>query len=188
MYQNSDSPVDRFDVTWNYIYTGTPIALKKKVNERNFGSGLSTRLTVIPMPKTNFEMIGYEEEEVVDWERLEELRFTYNALYCLKPGEDYDTSKNVEPIVINSGYRSMALNRKVGGTPTSNHLTGCAVDIRCLGIEQALRYAVILMDYADETHQDFDELLIERSRAGNYWLHLAVRPKDNRRKTMFIQA
>ncbi|MBQ3925672.1 MAG: hypothetical protein II706_01655, partial [Bacteroidaceae bacterium] len=56
MYQNSDSPVDEFRVTWNYIYTGTPIALKKKVNEKNFGSGLSTRLTVIPMPKTNFEM------------------------------------------------------------------------------------------------------------------------------------
>jgi hypothetical protein len=116
------------------------------------------------------------------------LRFTYNTLYCLKPGEDYDTSENVEPIIINSGYRSTELNRKVGGAPTSNHLTGCAVDIRCLGIEQALRYAVILMDYADETHQDFDELLIERSRAGNYWLHLAVRPKENRRKTMFIQA
>ena len=31
-----------------------------------------------------------------------------------------------------------------------NHLTGCAVDIRCLGIEQALRYAVILLDIADE--------------------------------------
>ena len=74
MYQNNESPVDEFRVTWNYIYTGTPIALKKKVNERNFGSGLSTRLTVIPMPKTNFEMIGYEEEEVVDWERLERMK------------------------------------------------------------------------------------------------------------------
>ena len=74
MYQNSDSPVDEFRVTWNYIYSGTPIALKKKVNERNFGSGLSTRLTVIPMPKTNYEMIGYEEEETVDWDRLERMK------------------------------------------------------------------------------------------------------------------
>ena len=62
MYQNSDSPVDKFHVTWNYIYTGTPIALKKKVNEKNFGSGLSTRLTVIPMPKTNYEMIEFQEK------------------------------------------------------------------------------------------------------------------------------
>ena len=74
MYQNSDSPVDEFRVTWNYIYTGTPIALKKKVNEKNFGSGLSTRLTVIPMPKTNFEMIDFEEQTTIDWQRLERMK------------------------------------------------------------------------------------------------------------------
>ena len=91
------------------------------------------------------------------------------------------------PIIINSGYRSSELNKKVGGSPTSNHLTGCAVDIRVYGIEQAMRYAVILMDYADETKQDYDEILIERNRSGGYWLHFAVRPKDNRRKTMFLQ-
>ena len=91
-----------------------------------------------------------------------------------------------EPIIINSGYRSPELNKKVGGAPTSNHLTGCAVDIHVAGIEQALRYAVILMDYADETKQDYDELLIERSPQGNYWVHFAVRSKDNRRKTKFI--
>ena len=74
MYQNSDSPVDKFNVTWNYIYTGTPIALKKKVNERNFGSGLSTRLAVIPMPKTNYEMIGFEDKERIDWTRLDRMK------------------------------------------------------------------------------------------------------------------
>ena len=90
------------------------------------------------------------------------------------------------PIIINSGYRSPKLNKKVGGSPTSNHLMGCAVDIRVYGIEQAMRYAVILMDYADETRQDYDELLIERNKNGGYWLHFAVRPRDNRRKTSFI--
>ena len=74
MYQNSDSPVDEFNVTWNYIYTGTPIALKRKVNERNFGSGLSTRLAVIPMPKTNCEMIAFEEMDSIDWQRLERMK------------------------------------------------------------------------------------------------------------------
>ena len=74
MYQNSDSPVDKFNVTWNYIYTGTPIALKKKVNERNFGSGLSTRLAVIPMPKTNYEMIDFEDKERIDWARLDRMK------------------------------------------------------------------------------------------------------------------
>ena len=100
-------------------------------------------------------------------------------------GGEKDTE---EPIVISSGYRSPEVNRrKVGGSTTSNHLTGCAVDIRVYGIEQALRYAVILMDYADETRQDYDELLIERNRSGRYWVHFAVRPKENRRKTMIIQ-
>ena len=74
MYQNSDSPVDEFHVTWNFIYTGTPIALKKKVTPQNFGSGLSTRLAVIPMPKTNFEMIDFEEQTTIDWQRLERMK------------------------------------------------------------------------------------------------------------------
>ena len=60
-YSNADSVYERFNVTWNYIYTGTPLALKKKVNAQNFGSGLATRLTVIPLPSTNFEMIEREQ-------------------------------------------------------------------------------------------------------------------------------
>ena len=100
-------------------------------------------------------------------------------------GGEIDTE---EPIIISSGYRSPELNKKVGGSPTSNHLTGCAVDIRVYGIEQAMRYAVILMDYADETRQDYDELLIERNRSGRYWVHFAVRPpkSQNRRKTAML--
>ena len=93
-----------------------------------------------------------------------------------------------EPIIINSGYRSPQLNRKIGGAPNSNHLTGCAADIRVENMEQLLRYAVILLDYADESKQEFDELLIERNRYGAIWLHFAVRPSGNRRKVCFINA
>ena len=103
-----------------------------------------------------------------------------------------------EPIRINSGYRSPQLNKKIGGVAGSNHLTGCAVDIRVLGMEQLIRYATILLDYADDSHQDFDELLIERrsalplgsskNRYGAIWLHFAVRPFSNRRKVAFIRA
>ena len=65
-YSNNDSILQDFYVTWNFIYTGTPIALKKKVNEQNFGSGLATRLTCIPLPATNFEMLS--RESTVDYE------------------------------------------------------------------------------------------------------------------------
>ena len=118
---------------------------------------------------------------------LEDLRYSYNTLYCLQPGEDYETSKNVEPIIINSGYRSPAVNLLAGGAKTSNHLSGCAVDIRCVGKEQMIRYASILLDIADGTKQDYDELLLEQH--GNIcWLHFAVRPKDNRRRIAFLKA
>ena len=80
-YSNLDSVVQNFFVTWNYIYTGTPIALKKKVNEQNFGSGLATRLTCIPLPSTNFEMM--ERERTVDFEsdgRLKEWAFKLDRM------------------------------------------------------------------------------------------------------------
>ena len=92
-----------------------------------------------------------------------------------------------EPIIINSGYRSEAVNKAVGGVKGSNHLTGCAADIRVAGIEQLVRYATILLDISDESQEDFDELLLERSPKGTYWLHFAVRPSGNRRKVRLIQ-
>ena len=108
---------------------------------------------------------------------LEDLRYSHSTLYG--DGE--------EPIIITSGYRSPEVNKLAGGSPTSNHLTGCAVDIRCIGVEQALRYANILLDIADGTKRDFDELFIERNKQGRYWIHFAVRPKENRRKISFLQ-
>ena len=95
-------------------------------------------------------------------------------------------------------------------------MRGCAVDIRCMGVEHALRMMVILLDITDLKRQDFDELLQERKaykspqqqgslqglgqqgsqQQGSqqqgtpisyvYWLHFAARPTDNRRKLGFI--
>jgi hypothetical protein len=92
-----------------------------------------------------------------------------------------------DPIIINSGYRSEAVNKAVGGVPSSNHLSGCAADIKVAGIEQLVRYATILLDISDESQEDFDELLLERSPRGTYWLHFAVRPTGNRRRIRLIQ-
>ena len=81
-YSNNDSILQDFNVYWNYVYTGTPIALKKKVNEQNFGSGLATRLTVIPLPATNFEMMS--RESMVDYESDNRLKAWAEKLDRLK--------------------------------------------------------------------------------------------------------
>ena len=88
------------------------------------------------------------------------------------------------PVVISSGFRSEEVNRMCGGAKGSNHLTGCAVDIRCYGPEQMIRYACLLLDTADENGWVFDELIQEK-RGTTYWIHFAVRPKENRRKILF---
>ena len=183
---------------------------------------LSEHFTLGEMTKSNSHPEIYNipsHEAIANLKRLctwlEELRKRYNDKYVVVKG-DVSTTLDMtspslssrpseargeifeEPIRLNSGYRSPQLNRAIGGVPTSNHLTGCAVDIRVSGMEQLLRYAVILLDYADESKQEFDELLIERRSAlplgssknshGAIWLHFAVRAKDNRRKVMFINA
>ena len=107
---------------------------------------------------------------------LEDLRYSQNTLYGDKNGDI--------PIIISSGYRSEEVNRLCGGAKGSNHLTGCAVDIKCYGPEHMIRMAGILLDIADGTKRDFDELILEK-RGTTYWIHFAVRPKENRRKILF---
>ena len=122
---------------------------------------------------------------------LEDLRYSYNTLYVWNVeggmrNENTHEAEEDEPIIINSGYRSPAVNKLAGGSNTSNHLTGCAVDIRCAGKEQMIRYASILLDIADGTKQEFDELLLEQ-HGSVCWLHFAVRPQGNRRRIEFLK-
>ena len=163
---------------------------------------LSQHFTLGEMTKTSYKTadgnipshVAIENlKRLCSW--LEMLRSEYNRRYvCLSAVPDavpelVEGPHQEEPIIINSAYRSWEVNKRAGGSPTSNHLVGCAADIKCFGIEQALRYAVILLDISDESREDFDELLLERSPRGNYWIHFAVRPpsQKNRRKIRFIQ-
>ena len=72
MYANQESVTGMFNVYWNFIYTGTPYALHRKVNQRNFGTGMSTRLAVIPLPdrgtaQRHQEVIEGAEDVLHDW-------------------------------------------------------------------------------------------------------------------------
>ena len=157
------------------------------------GSHLSPNFTLGEMTKSSSHPEVYN---IPSHEAIENLKRVCGWLEVLReraasPGPTASpgpSKRRGEPIIINSGYRSPQLNRKIGGAANSNHLTGCAADIRTSGMEQAICYAAILINYAKESQQDFDELLIERNRYGAIWLHFAVRPRDNRRKVLFINA
>jgi hypothetical protein len=56
-YGNLESVTGPFNVYWNQVRTCTPPALKQLANERNFGTGYSTRLYVLPVPDKGFDMI-----------------------------------------------------------------------------------------------------------------------------------
>ena len=149
------------------------------ITEINTNMKLSEHFTLRELTKTSVNIENVPSEAQVEnlkrvcrW--LERLRKRWNDKYG--DGDD--------PIIINSGFRSLEVNKAVGGVPTSNHLTGCAVDIRCIGMEQALRYASILLDISDMSREDFDELLIEQ-KGRVIWIHFAVRPTGNRRRCNF---
>tara|TARA_R100001594_G_scaffold11766_1_gene26340 strand:+ start:7810 stop:8244 length:435 start_codon:yes stop_codon:yes gene_type:complete len=75
------------------------------------------------------------------------------------------------PVFINSGFRCKALNDAVGSKDTSQHLLGCAADIRISNISphqgvQAIQKSGIL----------FDQIICEYDS----WIHISVSndPKD----------
>ena len=158
------------------------------IAEINKQARLSEHFTLAEMCKTSAKTADGNIPSHVHIENLkrlcrwlERLRQKYNLNI-----KEKIKNKNDEPIIINSGYRSPQVNKAVGGAANSNHLTGCAVDIRCLGVEQALRYATTLLDISDESKEDFDELLIEKSTK-SIWVHFAVRPEGNRRQINMIK-
>ena len=158
----------------------------EQIIQLNSGAKLSPHFTLGELTKSSSHPDIYN---VPTHEAIENLKHVCTWLEVLRERASPDPSKGRGvPIIINSGYRSQQLNRKIGGAPNSNHLTGCAVDIRVTGFEQVIRYAAILLDYADETHQEFDELLVERNRFGAIWLHFAVRFRGNRHKVLYINA
>lgn len=67
---------------------------------------------------------------------------------------------------VTSGYRCPALNKLVGGVPTSQHVTGCAADLRCY----TEIYANHLMECAKKT--PYDQLILEQ-KGKIKWIHIS---------------
>ena len=74
-------------------------------------------------------------------------------------------------LVILSGYRSPSLNAKVGGSPNSYHMAGCAMDF---DPPPGLTHDELQQLIATEGSVDFDLILEEKAKDGAHWLHFQI--------------
>ncbi len=87
-----------------------------------------------------------------------------------------------QPIYINSAYRCKKLNKILhSSSPTSQHLTGSAVDIRISSVEQMNKMVGFIKTI------EFDQLIIEQNSCGSQWLHVSYnRTGKNRKQVLRI--
>ena len=88
---------------------------------------------------------------------------------------------NFGPTIINSGYRGPDLNYAIGGSSTSQHSKGQAVDIECPGTPN--------YDVAKwiEDNLEFDQLILEFYTPGipdSGWIHVSYNTEDNRKSVL----
>lgn len=83
------------------------------------------------------------------------------------------------PIYISSGYRCPALNKAVGGKPTSQHLRGEAADLQVRGVKNLRKLYRMIKD-----HGVFDQLLYETNKSGVRWIHVSYKQSGNRRQAI----
>lgn len=84
-----------------------------------------------------------------------------------------------KPIRISSGYRCLKVNHAVGSRDTSQHLQGCAADIKVQGVTVDELMKVII-----GAGVKFDQLI----REFDSWVHISVpnTPADKPRHSMLI--
>lgn len=86
-----------------------------------------------------------------------------------------------KPIHISSGYRSKALNTAIGGSLTSQHCSGEAIDIDMDGSLNGITNKYVF-DYIKQ-HLNFDQLIWEFGTKDNPdWVHVSYKTNGKQRK------
>ncbi|HGA2317402.1 TPA: D-Ala-D-Ala carboxypeptidase family metallohydrolase [Pseudomonas putida] len=82
------------------------------------------------------------------------------------------------PIIISSGYRSAAVNARVGGAQKSQHTSGLAADFTVPGVHNR-----DVVRRLSESGVAFDQLILEFDS----WVHLSVCATEPRREVLTIR-
>ena len=86
-----------------------------------------------------------------------------------------------KPIRVTSGYRCEALNKAVGGSPTSDHMKGCAADI--VGTPATKEENEYLFELIQSLFLPFDQIINEKDFS---WVHVSHRPNKNRKQVLVL--
>ena len=76
-----------------------------------------------------------------------------------------------KPLIITSGYRCDSLNKAVGGSPTSQHKLGEAIDFKVRGMTNSQVSCKLI-----GSDLKFQQLIIESS-GGAEWVHISIGSK-----------
>jgi hypothetical protein len=88
-----------------------------------------------------------------------------------------------KPIIINSFYRSPALNKAVKGAKNSDHVKGMAIDLDTGSNSENLKLFHWLKD-----NVEFKQLIHEYGdKSGPEWVHISYDPKDLRTQLLYIK-
>lgn len=110
-------------------------------------------------------------------EHLENLKVTCTEVFD-KVREHFDV-----PIYISSGYRSAALNKAIGGSATSDHNNGKALDLDQDGKGNGVTNRQVF-DYIKD-NLEFDQLIWEFGSSQNPdWVHVGYRKGANRKQIL----
>ena len=84
------------------------------------------------------------------------------------------------PIMVTSGYRCGVLNKAVGGSTTSAHLYGLAVDIVPVN-GRIKEFKEFCATYFADKKQRFDQVILE-TKGTSEWVHIGLSTKDGRKR------
>lgn len=86
------------------------------------------------------------------------------------------------PIIVNSAYRCKALNAKVGGAKNSDHLYGCAADIRTKSNtkQDNKKLFDLIVKMANNKEIECRQIIDEYNYS---WIHVSINNKFNSKKT-----
>jgi zinc D-Ala-D-Ala carboxypeptidase len=137
---------------------------------------LSKNLTLGEVTKSNTAInLGIKNEP--NTEQLENLKTIANEVFQ-KIRDHFG-----KPIKVSSGFRSDALNKKVGGSKTSDHMKGCALDIDMDGIPGDITNAQIFNYIKDNL--EFKQLIWEFGTNTNPdWVHVSYVKGDNKKEVL----